>query len=651
VVCDAPVDSYVPLNTNDGVVTTQFPMTTVEELGLLKMDFLGLRTLTVIQKAIEEIRRGRGIDIDADKLDMADSKVFEMIGQAKTEGVFQLESAGMKSFMKELRPASIEDLTAGISLYRPGPMDFIPKYIKGKNAAGAIQYTHPALEPILQTTYGCIVYQEQVMQIVRDLAGYSLGRSDLVRRAMSKKKADVMEQERKSFVFGLGDEVPGCIRNGIPQAAAEKIFDEMTDFAKYAFNKSHAACYAVVGYQTAWLKHHYPTEFMAALMTSIMDWTAKVAEYIGECKKLGISVRPPDINEGFGHFSVSGEDIRFGLNAIKNVGRAAVAAIVAEREDGGAFTSLTEFVNRMDGRDINKRCVESLIKAGAFDSLGGARSQYADLAGRVIDGVAQTRKKNVEGQMNLFELAADPGENDIYKDELPNVPPAPLSKILADEKEVLGIYVSGHPVSAYDDEMKRFVTHYSSAFVTASSTEGEGGSADYTAEEALSDGEKVVVGGIIAGKSVKYTKNNEAMAFLTVEDYYGAVEVILFPKVYAPLASQLADGKAVVISGRASVREDKDTSVICNDIRMLGEAGADAAGETLWLKIEKDRNVSYNELMAVLSRFRGTSPVMIYDEKTAQKMRVNPLYYTNLHNEQAILMLKNLLGEGSVVVR
>ena len=651
VVCDAAVDEYVPLSTNDGVVTTQFPMTTIEELGLLKMDFLGLRTLTVIQKTIDEIQRGRGITLNADKLDMTDQKVFEMIGQAKTEGVFQLESAGMKAFMKELRPASIEDLTAGISLYRPGPMDFIPKYIRGKNTSGAIQYTHPALEPILKPTYGCIVYQEQVMQIVRDLAGYNMSRSDLVRRAMSKKKADVMAQERKNFVFGLGDEVPGCIKNGIPQAAAEKIFDEMTDFAKYAFNKSHAACYAVVGYQTAWLKLHYPTEFMAALMTSVIDATSKIAEYIGECKKLGIAVRPPDINEGFGHFSVSGDDIRFGLNAIKNVGRNAVAAIVAERGSGGPFTSLTEFVNRMDGGEINRRCVESLVKAGAFDSLGGQRNQYLSLVSRVMDGVAQTRKKNIEGQLSLFELATAPGEaSNIYKDDLPKLPELPQSHLLADEKEVLGIYVSGHPVSAYDAQLKPFVTHYSSAFL-AQDAESDGAEFNEQTDDALRDGELVRVGGIVAKISIKYTKNNEAMAFVTLEDYHGALEVLLFPKTYAPISQKLKDGVAVTVSGRASVREDRDTTVVCNELRFLPPPGEENMEQTLWLRIEKDKNVSYSELQAVLSRFRGTSPVIIYDEKTSQRMRVEPQYNINLHSTQALLMLKDLLGDKSVVIR
>ena len=659
VVCDAPVDDYVPLSTNDGVVTTQFPMTTVEELGLLKIDFLGLRTLTVIQKTADEVKRSRGIALDMDRQDMTDPKVFEMIAQGKTEGVFQLESTGMTSFMKELNPESIEDLTAGISLYRPGPMDFIPKYIRGKNTTGAIQYTHPALEPILQATYGCIVYQEQVMQIVRDLAGYTLGRSDLVRRAMSKKKADVMEKERQNFVFGLPEEnLPGCVANGIPQAAAEKIFDDMTDFAKYAFNKSHAACYAVLGYQTAFLKLYYPTEFMAALMTSVIDQTPKVAEYIGVCKKMGIAVQPPDINEGFGAFSVSGSDIRFGLNAIKNVGHATVAAIVAEREENGVFVSLTEFINRMDGREINKRCVESLIKAGSFDSLGGARNQYAVLAGKIMDGVAQNRKKNIEGQMNLFEIAvtADDAINEMFKDELPKMPPVVQSQLLAEEKEVLGIYVSGHPVSAYEEAMKPLVTHYSTAFATASEDEAEGtGSAELAQAanaNALRDGENVTIGGIIAGKSVKYTKNNEAMAFVSVEDYYGAVEVILFSNTYAPVSGQLAEGQAIIVSGRASVREDRATSVVCNDIRFLYQAdGENVAPETLWLKIPEGRKVSYNDVMDVLSRFRGTSPVVIYDEKTKQKMRVKPNYYINLHSEQALMMLKQLLGAESVVVK
>jgi len=408
VICKKPVVEYVPLSANEGQVNTQYTMTLLEELGILKMDFLGLRTLTVIQNAVQEVERIHEIKINIDNIPDDDEAVYQLISQGKTEGVFQLESAGMKQFMRELQPKRLEDLIAGISLYRPGPMDFIPKYVKGKNNPENIQYTHKSLEPILKNTYGCIVYQEQVMQIVRDLAGYSLGRSDLVRRAMSKKKASVMAEERKNFVYGVGDEVPGCVKNGIPAEVAEKIFDEMTDFAKYAFNKSHAACYAVVGYQTAWLKAHYPVEFMAALMTSVMDNAGKVSSYIEECKKMGIALLPPDINEGYAHFSVSDGKIRFGLAAIKNVGRGVVNALVAERDREGLFQSMTEFCNRMETGEMNKRSFESLIKAGAMDSLGGARSQYMAIYKSILDGIGQARKNNIEGQLNLFEL--DMGE-------------------------------------------------------------------------------------------------------------------------------------------------------------------------------------------------------------------------------------------------
>ncbi|WP_312071739.1 DNA polymerase III subunit alpha, partial [Anaerotignum propionicum] len=394
VICKKPVVEYVPLSANEGQVNTQYTMTLLEELGILKMDFLGLRTLTVIQNAVQEVERIHEIKINIDNIPDDDEAVYQLISQGKTEGVFQLESAGMKQFMRELQPKRLEDLIAGISLYRPGPMDFIPKYVKGKNNPENIQYTHKSLEPILKNTYGCIVYQEQVMQIVRDLAGYSLGRSDLVRRAMSKKKASVMAEERINFVYGVGDEVPGCVKNGIPAEVAEKIFDEMTDFAKYAFNKSHAACYAVVGYQTAWLKAHYPVEFMAALMTSVMDNAGKVSSYIEECKKMGIALLPPDINEGYAHFSVSDGKIRFGLAAIKNVGRGVVNALVAERDREGLFQSMTEFCNRMETGEMNKRSFESLIKAGAMDSLGGARSQYMAIYKSILDGIGQARKNN-----------------------------------------------------------------------------------------------------------------------------------------------------------------------------------------------------------------------------------------------------------------
>ncbi|MCL2015779.1 MAG: DNA polymerase III subunit alpha, partial [Defluviitaleaceae bacterium] len=483
VICDAPVVSYVPLYQADGFATTQFSMNTLEELGLLKMDFLGLRTLTVITNAIHEIERTHATAINWDVIGYGDSAVYAMISQGRTEGVFQLESTGMKSFIKELQPQNLEDIIAGISLFRPGPMDFIPKYVQGKHSGKPITYTHPALEPILRETYGCIVYQEQVMQIVRDLAGYSLAHSDLVRRAMSKKKGDVMAQEREHFVRG-------CATHHIDEVSANKIFDEMSDFAKYAFNKSHAAAYAVIAYQTAWLKCHYPVEFMAAIMSSVMDFTAKTVEYIQVCKRLNIPLLPPDINEGFAQFSVAGGSIRFGLVAIKNVGRAAVDALVAERTKNGKYASFTDFVRRFtkNGDNINSRCVEWLIKGGAFDSLGGARSQYLAVYKAVIEGVSQSYKHTLDGQLDLF------GEPSAKKevDNLPNIPEMPTKTLLDYEKEALGLYVSGHPLQKYETFLERHTNVTSPEFLAETSI--------------LRDKQRVIYGGIITSKMVSYTR-------------------------------------------------------------------------------------------------------------------------------------------------
>lgn len=651
VICNRPISEYVPLNQNDGVITTQFSMNTLEELGLLKMDFLGLRTLTVIKNAVDEIKRNHNIYVNIDEIDLCDAKVYEMIAQAKTEGVFQLESVGMKSFMKELIPQSIEDLIAGISLYRPGPMDFIPKYIKGKNSGSQITYAHPSLEPILKPTYGCIVYQEQVMQIVRDLAGYSLGRSDLVRRAMSKKKADVMAQERKNFVYGIGDEVRGCIKNGIPKDVAEHIFDEMTDFAKYAFNKSHAAAYAVIGYQTAWLKYHYPTEFMAALMTSVMDSSSKVAEYIHECVNMGIEVLPPDINESFSHFSVSNGRIRFGFKAIKNVGRPGIEAIILEREKKGRFKSLTEFINRLDGRDINKRMVESLIKAGVFDSLGGKRYQYICVYEKIIAGINSIKKSTLEGQLNLFDLGGAPDE-DLYKDDLPsNISEYPLKELLALEKEVLGIYISGHPMLEYEEIVKKHTNCTSLDFIkNESEALDETAVEDFTTE--MFDGKQVFYGGIIAGKSVKYTKNNNTMSFLNVEDLFGTVEVIVFPNKHEKYAKYLNDGAAVIITGKASVKEDEATKIICDEIRFLEKSSVkDSSGSKLWLKILNGSKISYRDIQNILQNYKGNTQVIIYDEKTGEKLPVNDIYRVNAKDIDLLYKLKNILGDKSVVLR
>ncbi|MCL2352450.1 MAG: DNA polymerase III subunit alpha [Firmicutes bacterium] len=643
VICDKPVTEYVPLNVNDGLVTTQFPMTTVEELGLLKVDFLGLRTLTVIQNAVFEIKRNRGVSINIDNIPYDDPAVYEMISQARTEGVFQLESSGMKSFMRDLQPSCMEDIIAGISLYRPGPMEFIPKYVRGKNGAGALEYTHPALEPILKDTYGCIVYQEQVMQIVRDLAGYSMARSDLVRRAMSKKKADVMAQERLNFIHGC-EGVPGCIANGIPQSYAEKIFDEMASFASYAFNKSHAAAYAVVGYQTAWLKHYYPVEFMAAIMTSVIDFTAKVAEYIDECRKLGIGLLPPDVNEGFASFSVSGENIRFGLLAIKNVGRGVIDAIVAEREANGRFKSLGDFITRLggggQGKDLNKRCLESFIKAGAFDSLGGRRVQYMTAYKAIADGVSSAKKRNIEGQISLFEI--DGGEDDAG-DRLPDIEEYSLRDILNYEKEVLGVYLSGHPLSEYMPVIESKLDR---------------GSADFMSDEesgqcAVADGMAVNYGGMISAKSVKYTKTaNKPMAFLTVEDMYGSVEVIVFTQLYEKYLGRLTEEKVIVVNGRVSVKEDEDAKIIANEIffyeDMLEEhRRRRQPAKTLWIKIPAERPVEFAGITDILETFAGDVPVVIYDEAKKTKFRASESFWVE-PAEALTERLHAVLGEGSV---
>ncbi|MEA5057801.1 MAG: DNA polymerase III subunit alpha [Anaerotignum propionicum] len=645
VICKKPVVEYVPLSANEGQVNTQYTMTLLEELGILKMDFLGLRTLTVIQNAVQEVERIHEIKINIDNIPDDDEAVYQLISQGKTEGVFQLESAGMKQFMRELQPKRLEDLIAGISLYRPGPMDFIPKYVKGKNNPENIQYTHKSLEPILKNTYGCIVYQEQVMQIVRDLAGYSLGRSDLVRRAMSKKKASVMAEERKNFVYGVGDEVPGCVKNGIPAEVAEKIFDEMTDFAKYAFNKSHAACYAVVGYQTAWLKAHYPVEFMAALMTSVMDNAGKVSSYIEECKKMGIALLPPDINEGYAHFSVSDGKIRFGLAAIKNVGRGVVNALVAERDREGLFQSMTEFCNRMETGEMNKRSFESLIKAGAMDSLGGARSQYMAIYKSILDGIGQARKNNIEGQLNLFEL--DMGEGNYQlQDDLPNVAEFVPRDKLAMEKEVLGIYVSGHPLAEYEDSLRRKISHSSIDFLPREEEEER---------QQIPDETKVIVGGMIASVSVKYTRNNDKMAFLTLEDFQGTMEIVVFPKVYQQYSELLLEEAVILVKGRSNVSADGEAKVIASQMQILHlEETKPAENEkttaSVWLKIAQNREVPLQQITAILGRYRGEIPVYIYQESTKEKRKADKKNWVDgsfdLQEE-----LKLLLGEGNVVMK
>ncbi|MFU0827239.1 MAG: DNA polymerase III subunit alpha [Lachnoclostridium sp.] len=602
VISNAPVVEYVPLSrAADDSITTQFTMTTLEELGLLKMDFLGLRTLTVIQNAVRLINKNRKEKIDIDNIDYDDENVYAMISSGKTEGVFQLESAGMKNFMKELKPKNMEDIIAGISLYRPGPMDFIPKYIKGKNSKEGIVYECPQLEPILAPTYGCIVYQEQVMQIVRDLAGYSYGRSDLVRRAMAKKKASVMEKERHNFVYGNEDEnIPGCIKNGIPEEVAHHIFDEMTDFAKYAFNKSHAAAYAVVSYQTAFLKCYYPVEFMAALMTSVIDNPGKVAEYVYTCRQMGIQILPPDINEGDSDFSVSGGAIRYGLSAIKGLGKPVIEAIVKERELNGKYTSLRDFAERLSGKEVNKRTVESFIKSGAFDSLPGTRKQLMMIYVQVLDDVAEEKKKNLTGQISLFDFVGE-SEKKNYEIKLPDVGEYTMEQKLAFEKEVMGIYVSGHPLEAYTELLKKNITATTMDFAVD----------EETGQVKVKDGDIAVVGGIITGKTVKTTKNNSMMAFITLEDMVGTVEIIIFPKDYDKYKLQLYEDNKVLVKGKITVEEDKPAKLICQEIIPF-----DSIPKEIWIKYSNKEKFMEDEqrLYGILRQYDGTDGVCIYLE-------------------------------------
>lgn len=611
VISQKAMDEYVPLSrSSDGTITTQFVMTTIEELGLLKMDFLGLRTLTVISDAVKLVEKNHGIKIDVDNIDYNDKKVLDSIGTGRCDGVFQLESAGMKNFMKELKPQSLEDVIAGISLYRPGPMDFIPKYIKGKNEPESVTYVCKELEPILEPTYGCIVYQEQVMQIVRNLAGYTLGRSDLVRRAMSKKKASVMEKERQNFVYGNEAEgVPGCIANGIDEATANKIYDEMIDFAKYAFNKSHAAAYAVVSYQTAYLKYYYPVEFMAALMTSVIDFPNKVAEYILVCRQMGIKILPPDVNCGMYGFSVDNGAIRYGLSAIKSVGRPVIESLVREREENGQYRSLKDFMER-NSPQMNKRAVENFIKAGALDCLDGNRRQKMLVYQKISDSISQDKKNSLAGQMSLFDLVSEEDKKE-FEIRMPDVEEFGKEELLGYEKEVLGIYLSGHPLENYRGMMEKTISAKTSDFQQDEETN----------LPKVMDGQKVIIGGMITDKTIKYTKNNKVMAFLTVEDLVGTVEVVVFPRDYEKSQQFLNEEGRVFIQGRVSAEDDRASKLILEKIRPF-----DNMPREIWIQFDNKESYTQQsqELLADLRRSPGDSAVVIYlkDVKAIKKLPV-----------------------------
>ncbi|OUN91289.1 DNA polymerase III subunit alpha [Blautia sp. An46] len=621
VISQKAVDEYVPLSrASDGSIVTQFTMTTLEELGLLKMDFLGLRTLTVIQNAVKLAERDKGLSLDIDHIDYDDKNVYEMLGAGKTDGVFQLESAGMTSFMKELKPQNLEDVIAGISLYRPGPMDFIPQYIKGKNHADSIHYDCPELEPILKPTYGCIVYQEQVMQIVRSLGGYTLGRSDLVRRAMSKKKAAVMEKERQNFVYGNEEEgVPGCINRGISEEVANKIYDEMIDFAKYAFNKSHAAAYALVAYQTAYLKYYYPVEFMAALMTSVIDNPSKVAEYILSSRKMGIAILPPDINKGESQFSVDNGSIRYGLSAIKSIGRPVIKEIVEERSQRGDFKNLQDFIERMSGKDVNKKVIENFIKAGAFDGLPGNRRQKMMVYAQILDSVNQEKKNVMAGQMSLFDLVSDE-EKEAFEIRMPDVEEYPKEAKLAFEKEVLGVYISGHPLEEYTERWKKNITAVTGDFQPD----------EETGAPKVRDGSRAVVGGMITAKTIKYTKTNKIMAFLTLEDLVGTVEIVVFPRDYEKNVRFMDVDAKVFIQGRVSAEDDKASKLICENIYPF-----DSVPRELWFQFEnKEAFLAQEEqLYQDIRDSDGKDAVVIYIRSPKAVKKLGPSKNVRINQE------------------
>ena len=660
VICPEAADEFVPLSRSgaDGPITTQFTMTTLERLGLLKMDFLGLRNLEVIQNAIKNIYKSSGKEIDLSKIDYNDPKVFAYISTGKCEGIFQLESSGMKNFMKELKPGNLEDVIAGISLYRPGPMDMIPQYIASKEDPDSISYPCKELVPILSPTYGCIVYQEQVMQIVRELAGYTMGRSDNVRRAMSKKKQKVMDSEREIFVNGNAGEieearregkpqeewpkeVPGCVKNGIPYDVAQSVYNMMIDFAKYGFNKSHAACYAVVAYQTAWLKYYYPKEYMAALMTSVIQFSGKVAAYNQIARQMGLKLLPPDINHGDVGFAVSEEGILYSLTAIKGVGRNVIQLIVDEREAHGLYKDLNDFIERVSGLDINKRAVENMIKAGAFDSFGISRKALMGVYQQMMDQAQKKLKQSMSGQMSLFDIASDE-DKESFRIKIPdNVGEYPREMLLGFEKEMLGIYISGHPLEEYSGLWDKIITNSTADLVLSVSDDGE-----VTEEMNVRDGEKITLGGLVEDVNVKFTKKGDAMAFVTIEDMVGQAEIIVFPKTYRQYQGILTEGNKLMFSGRVSIEEDKDGKLMTDAIYSF-----DSIPRTLWLQFKnsEQKEELWPAISDLLDVSDGVDGIKLYytDSKKIEEIPHNISVHADLELREA---LQKLLGDDNVRV-
>ena len=641
VITSRPVSDYVPLAKNDDLVVTQYIMTTLEELGLLKMDFLGLRNLTVLDDAARLVRRSQP-DFDPRQIPDDDPAVFQMLSEGRTSGVFQMESAGMTGVCVGLKPQNIEDVTAIIALYRPGPMDSIPRFIECKHHPEKVTYKHPSLIPILSNTYGCIVYQEQVIQIFQQLGGYSLGQADMVRRAMSKKKVKDIEKERATFLHGdPSRNIAGCAANGIPEDVAQSIYDEIYDFANYAFNKAHAVCYAVVAYQTAWFKYHYPKEYMAALLTSVLDSSDKVAEYIGECREWNIELLPPDVNESEADFTVSQGGIRFGLVALKGVGRNVINGLLEERTQNGPFTDFMNFCDRMFDRDLNRRVVESLIKSGAFDQMGCRRSQLMEVYGQVLDGIAASRKRNLEGQLDLFGLGGgEEAQSSMPEFRLPDLPEYTPQERMAMEKEVTGLYLSGHPMDAYR-ETARAMGAVTIASIL-SDFDREDGPASYR------DGQQVIVAGVISTYKTRTTRNNTLMAYVTLEDDTASMELLCFARVLNESGGYIRENSAVMASGRISVRDEKEPQLMVDAIRPLGDLDGKVRGkqERLWLRLPSREDPRMRKIKLALSFFPGESQAVLYFEDCKKRVGTRCAIHPALIED-----LKERLGEENVVVQ
>ena len=645
VITSEPIVNYVPLQLNsENFITTQFTKDTVENLGLLKMDFLGLRNLTVIENAVKIIKRTRGIDLNMDEIDYDCKEVYELISSGNTDGVFQLESAGMQSFMQELKPDTLEDVIAGIALYRPGPMEQIPRYIKSKKNPKTIKYKHPLLKNILDVTYGCMVYQEQVLEIVRTLAGYSLGKADSMRRVISKKKADQMVIERKNFIYGSDDgDIPGCIKNGIDEQTAISIFDEINDFANYAFNKSHAAAYAFVTYQTAYLKTFYPVEYMASLISSIDDLD-KINHYIANCKEMGIDRLPPDVNKSEDTFTVENNSIRFGLSAVKNVGRAMILNLVNERKNNGEFKNFSDFIDRMAGRDMNKRALEGLISCGAFDSMGVKRSQLLAVYEKALDGTARAARDNVAGQMSLFDTIEEQSEM-----QFPNIDELDKKTMLKMEKQSTGLYFSGHPMEEYTDKIKK-LTKYNISDVLTSVHKDEDGNY-HAVEGGLQDGDMMIICAAIASRKNKTTRSNAQMAFLNVEDVYGSVECIVFPKVLNEFSPLLQEDNLVAIACRLSIREDEAPKILMQSVQLLDEAlMAKKEPKRLYIQLETRNDENLKNVEKYLSPYQGDMEVRLFFKDTRKMSSVPRRLWFN-GTENAIYDLKNIFGEDNVKIK